>query len=111
MKENIRMMKSTDEIDENKKDTRENRENAESWKKFFVHNKYKISMIMKTTRKNSGVKVIDYNDVNGIYFLLNEKHIETGTGHSNLPVITNKCDQKYKKCRFDLVDEQKYQPI
>ena len=30
MKENIRMMKSTDEIDENKKDTRENRENAES---------------------------------------------------------------------------------
>ena len=28
-------------------------------------------------------------------------------GHSNLPVVTNKYNQKYKKCRFDLVDESK----
>ena len=28
-------------------------------------------------------------------------------GHSNLPVVANRYNQKYKKCRFDLVDEPK----
>ena len=43
---------------------------------------------------------------------MNEKHIETRKVHSNLPVVTNKCDQKNKKCRFELpVDEPKYQPF
>ena len=31
-------------------------------------------------------------------------------GHKNLPAITNKYDQKYKKCRYELVNEPKYQP-
>ena len=83
-------MKSNDEIGENKKNTKENRENAENCKKIFFHNKYKISMIWKTPWKNSVVKAVVYNDVNGIYIWLNEKHIETGIGHSNLPVVTNK---------------------
>ena len=43
---------------------------------------------------------------------MNEKHIETGIVHSNLSVITNTFDQKYKKCRFELpVDEPNYQPF
>ena len=32
--------------------------------------------------------------------------------YSDLPVVTIECDQKYKKCRFELpVDEPKYQPF
>ena len=32
--------------------------------------------------------------------------------HSDLPVAAIKCDQKHKKCRFELlVDEPKYQPF
>ena len=38
-------------------------------------------------------------------------YIETGMGQSHLPVITNKYDLKYKKYRFDLVDEPKHQPF
>ena len=34
-----------------------------------------------------GIEVINDIDVNSIYFKLNEKHIETGMGHSNLPVV------------------------
>ena len=41
---------------------------------------------------------------------LNEKNIEEKLGHRNLPAITNKYDQEYKKCRYELVNEPKYQP-
>ena len=41
---------------------------------------------------------------------LNEKHIEEKLGHKNLPVITNKYDQVYKKHRYELVDNPKKQP-
>ena len=41
---------------------------------------------------------------------INEKHLEQRMGHSNLPVVTNKYDPMYKKCRFELVDEPKYRP-
>ena len=46
--------------------------------------------------------------VDGIGTLwLNEKHIEEKLGHKNLPVITNKYDQVYKKHRYELVLERK----
>ena len=38
---------------------------------------------------------------------LNEKHIEEKLGHKNLPVITNKYDQVYKKHRHELVKATK----
>ena len=41
---------------------------------------------------------------------LNEKHIETKTGHSNLPGVTNKYDPMHKKCRFELLYKPKYKP-
>ena len=41
---------------------------------------------------------------------LNEKHIEEKLGHKNLPVITNKYDQVYKKHRYEVVDKPKKQP-
>ena len=41
---------------------------------------------------------------------LNEKHIEEKVGHKNLPAITNKYDQVYKKHRHELVNKPKKQP-
>ena len=70
-----------------------------------------MTIISKIAWKNSGVEVFDDIDVKGvIYFWLNEKHIETKIGHSNLPIVTNKYDPEYKKCRFELIDETEYQP-
>ena len=66
-----------------------------------------MSLIPKETWKKCGIKVIIDTDAKSIYFWLIEKHIETRMGHSNLPVVTNRYNQKYKKCRFDLVDEPK----
>ena len=56
------------------------------------------------------LKVINDIDVNSMCFWLKGKLIETKIGHSNLPVVTNKYDPEYKKKRFELVDEPKYQP-
>ena len=60
-----------------------------------------MSLIPKETWKKCGIKVIIDTDAKI------EKHIETRMGHSNLLVVTNRYNQKYKKCRFDLVDEPK----
>ena len=40
---------------------------------------------------------------------LNEKYTEEKLCRKNLPAITNKYDQKYKKRRYELVNEPKYQ--
>ena len=63
---------------------------------------YKIINITKKTLENNGIEVI----VDGVNTLwLNEKNIEEKLGHKNLPVITNKHDKIYKKCRHGLVDK------
>ena len=63
--------------------------------------------ISKKTFEKNDIEVI----VDGIGTLwLNEKHIEEKLGHKNLPVITNKYDQVYKKHRYELVDKLKNQP-
>ena len=69
-----------------------------------------MGIISKIVWESTGVEVIDDIYVNRRYFWLNEKHIETKIGHSNLPVVTNKDDPIYKKCRFELVDEPEYLP-
>ena len=57
---------------------------------------YKMVNINKETYKNNDIEAI----VDGIgKSWLNEKHIEEKLGHKNLPVITNKCNQAYKKHR------------
>ena len=38
------------------------------------------------------------------------KETEEKLGYKILPAITNKYDQEYKKCRYELVNEPKYQP-
>ena len=68
-----------------------------------------MTIISKIAWKNSGVEKNDDMDVNN--FWRNDKHIETKIGYSNLPVVTNKYDPEYKKRRFELVDEPKYQPF
>ena len=63
--------------------------------------------IDKETYENNNLEAI----VDGIGKLwLNEKHIEEELGHKNLPVITNKYDQVYKKHRYELVNKPKKQP-
>ena len=71
-----------------------------------------MATISKIAWKNKGVEVIDDIEANSIYSWLNDKHIETGIGHSNFPVVTKKYDPEYKKCRFELVvDKPKYLPF
>ena len=68
---------------------------------------YKMVDINKNTYENNDLETIV--DSFGRLWL-NEKNIEEKLGHKNLPAITNKYDQKYKKCRYELVNEPKYQP-
>ena len=58
--------------------------------------------ITKETLKNNGIEVIVVI-VNALW--LNEKNIEEKLGHKNLPVISNKYDKIYKKCRYELVNK------
>ena len=74
---------------------------------FFWVCMYKMVDIGKEPYENNNIEVI----VDGIGKLwLNEKHIEEKLGHKNLPVITNKYDQVYKKHRYELVNKPKKQP-
>ena len=38
---------------------------------------------------------------------LNERHIQEQLGLKNLPALTNKYDEKYKKCRYELNESTK----
>ena len=40
---------------------------------------------------------------------LNERHVQEQLGLKNLPALTNKYDEKYKKCRFELIADPKKQ--
>ena len=42
--------------------------------------------------------------------MLNKKHIEEGLDHARLPFITIKYPSKYRKHRYELVDDQIKQP-
>ena len=54
-------------------------------------------------------------EVNGIEVItdrlgelwLNERHVQQKLGHKNLPALTNKYDEKYKKCRSELNESKK----
>ena len=68
---------------------------------------YKMVDIGKETYEKNDIEVI--LDGTGKLWL-NEKHIKENLGHKNLPVITNKYDQVYKKHRYELVNKPKKQP-
>ena len=68
---------------------------------------YKMVNINKDTYENNDIEAI----VNSIGTLwLNKMNIEEKLGQKNLPAITNKYDQEYKKHRHDLVNNPKNQP-
>ena len=55
--------------------------------------------IDKETYKNNSIEAI----VDGIGKLwLNGKYVEEKIGHKNLPFITNRYDQVYKKRRYEI---------
>ena len=60
--------------------------------------------ITKETYQNNGIEVIiDKFDI----LWLDEKHVEQQLEHKHLPAVTNKYHKKYKKCRYEIMDEQK----
>ena len=65
---------------------------------------YKMVKINKEAYENNDIEAI----IDGIGTLwLSEKHIEEKLGHKNLPAITNKYEQMYKKHIHEVVNEQK----
>ena len=68
---------------------------------------YKMFDITKEAFENNDIEVI----IDGINKLwLNERHTEKKLSHKNLPAITNKYDEIYKKHIYELVDEPIKQP-
>ena len=66
---------------------------------------YKMVNINKDTKKNNDIETI-VDSIGRLW--LNERNIDEKLGHKNLPAITNKYDQEYKKYRYELVNEPKY---
>ena len=66
-----------------------------------------VAVITKGTFENNDIDVI-LDDVNTLW--LNEKHIEKKLCHKNLPSITNKYDEIYKKRKCELINEPIKQP-
>ena len=63
--------------------------------------------ITKEAFENNDIEVI-IDGANTLW--LNERHIEKKLSHKNLPAITNKYDEIYKKHGYELVDEPIKQP-
>ena len=78
---------------------------TKSKKKNFFLCMYKMVNINKDTKKNNDIETI-VDSIGRLW--LNERNIDEKLGHKNLPAITNKYDQEYKKYRYELVNEPKY---
>ena len=62
--------------------------------------------IDKETYKNNDIEAI-IDSIGTLW--LNEKKIEEKLDHKNIPAITNKYNQEYKKRKYELVNETKKQ--
>ena len=58
--------------------------------------------ITKEAYKNNVIEVI--TNIFGELWL-NERHVQEQLGDKNLPVLTNKYSEEYKKCRYELIDD------
>ena len=54
--------------------------------------------ITKETYENNGIEVI--TDEFGELWL-NERHVQQQLGLKNLPALTKKYDEEYRKCRYE----------
>ena len=57
--------------------------------------------INKETYENNDIEVIA-DKVSKLW--LNERRVQQQLGLKNLPALPNKYDEKYKKCRYELID-------
>ena len=62
--------------------------------------------ITKESYENNGIETT--TDRFGKLWL-NEKHIEQQVELKKLPTVTNKYNKKYKKCRYEIIDDLKKQ--
>ena len=58
--------------------------------------------ITKEMYEDNGIEVITDN-LNTLW--LNERHVQKQLGHKNLPAVTSKYDEEYKKRRYELIDD------
>ena len=58
--------------------------------------------INKGTYENKGIEVITDKFIK---LWLNERHFQQQLGLKNLPALTKKYDEEYKKCRYELIDD------
>ena len=58
--------------------------------------------ITKETYENNSIEVIT-DELGKLW--LNERHVQEQLGLTNLPALTNKYDEKYKKCRYELIND------
>ena len=63
-----------------------------------------MAAITNETYENNGIEVI--TDKIGELWL-NERHIQEQLGLKNLPALTSKYDEGYKKCRYELNESKK----
>ena len=63
-----------------------------------------MDAITEETYENNGIEGI--TDKIGELWL-NERHIQKQLGLKNLPALTNKYDEEYKKCRYELNESEK----
>ena len=63
---------------------------------------YKMVDITKEAFENNDIEVI-IDGANTLW--LNERHIENKLSHKNLPAVTNKYGKRFKKRRYELVNE------
>ena len=58
--------------------------------------------ITKEMYEGMGIKVTTDNR-NTLW--LNKRHVQQLLGYKNLPAVTNKYDEEYKKRRYELIDD------
>ena len=61
-------------------------------------------LLPKKTYENNGIEVIA-DKIGKLW--LNERHIQKQLRLKILPALTNKYDEKYKKCRYELDESEK----
>ena len=65
-----------------------------------------MATITKETYENNGIEVITHK-IGELW--LNERHVQKQLRLINLPALTNRYDEEYKKCRYKL-NESTNQP-
>ena len=63
---------------------------------------YKMVIVTKETCESNGIEVITDKFAES---WLNERHVQQQLELKNLPSITNKYSEEYKKCRYKLIDD------